>query len=323
MTTDTCAQCGFDPAVYTRDDLLGTLRAQAPIWRTMTGGMTASVLAARPASDGWSALEHAVFARDTTEYTADVIDRVLAEDAPAIVVSAPKPRDAEITRDLAVVVGEIEASAARVNANVTAMAKADWTKSITLGNDLADVAGLIAWAVHHTTHHSRGAGRGLHALGAGAPHHRGTLVQVNSSKGGVPKAPLLSATIDRRGVVGDRQAERRHHGRPLQALCLWSEDVINALRSEGHTVYAGAAGENLTVAGIDWMTIRPGVLVGVGSTRLEISAFATPCAKNAQWFSDGGFRRIDHNLHPGWSRAYAWVLEGGTVTPGDAVVVEP
>jgi MOSC domain-containing protein YiiM len=323
VTTDTCAQCGFDPAVYTRDDLLGTLRAQAPIWRTMTEGMTASVLAARPAPDGWSAIEHAVFARDTTEHTADVVDRLLAKDAPAVAVSDPRPLDAETPRDLAVVVEELEVSAARVNANVTAMAKPDWTRSITVGNELTDVAGLVARAVHDTTHHSREAGRGLHALGAGAPHHRGTLVQVNSSKGGVPKAPLLSATIDRRGVVGDRQAERRHHGRPLQALCLWSEDVINALRSEGHAVYAGAAGENLTVAGIDWQTIRPGVVLAVGGTRLEISAFATPCAKNAQWFSDGGFRRIDHNLHPGWSRAYAWVLEGGTVTPGDAVVIEP
>jgi hypothetical protein len=31
---------------------------------------------------------------------------------------------------------------------------------------------------------------------------------------------------------------------------------------------------------------------------------------------------MDHDRHPGWSRAYAWVLRGGEVHPGDAVVVE-
>ena len=46
-------------------------------------------------------------------------------------------------------------------------------------------------------------------------------------------------------------------------------------------------------------------------------------AKNAQWFNDGNFRRIDHNLHPGWSRAYAWVLEGGPIAPGAVFAVEP
>ena len=58
-------------------------------------------------------------------------------------------------------------------------------------------------------------------------------------------------------------------------------------------------------------------MLAVGSVRLQISAFATPCAKNAQWFSDGQFRRIDHNVAPGRSRAYAlvsypnrlWVLD--------------
>ena len=145
----------------------------------------------------------------------------------------------------------------------------------------------------------------------------------STSGGGVPKSAVPSATVGRHGVEGDQQAERRHHGRPFQALCLWSDDVIGALRAEGHTIYPGAAGENLTVAGIDWATIRPGVRVQIGGVLAEISAFATPCAKNAQWFTDGSFRRIDHHLHPGASRAYAWVIEGGTVAPGDPVLVEP
>jgi MOSC domain-containing protein YiiM len=116
---------------------------------------------------------------------------------------------------------------------------------------------------------------------------------------------------------------RNEHGRVFQALCLWSADVIDALRAEGHMPYPGAAGENLTIAGVDWSTIRPGVRIAVGDVLAEISCYATPCVKNAQWFSDGNFRRIDQNLHPGWSRVYAWVVTGGTVAPGEIVVVEP
>jgi MOSC domain-containing protein YiiM len=109
----------------------------------------------------------------------------------------------------------------------------------------------------------------------------------------------------------------------LQALSLWSLAVIDALRAEGHPIRAGAAGENVTLTGIDWTTIRPGVRLTIGPAVVEISAFATPCAKNAQWFADGEFRRIDHERNPGWSRAYAWVLRGGELHAGDEVVVEP
>ena len=91
----------------------------------------------------------------------------------------------------------------------------------------------------------------------------------------------------------------------------------------GHPIEPGLAGENLTVTGIDWASLRPGTQLLAGDVLLEISAWATPCAKNAAWFVDRSFRRMDHELHPGWSRAYAWVREPGTIRPGDAVIVEP
>jgi hypothetical protein len=61
----------------------------------------------------------------------------------------------------------------------------------------------------------------------------------------------------------------------------------------------------------------------LGNVLVEVSAWSTPCAKNAPWFADGDFTRIDHELHPGWSRAYAWVREPGTLRPGDPAIVEP
>ncbi len=149
-----------------------------------------------------------------------------------------------------------------------------------------------------------------------------SVAQISTSDGGVPKGAVPSADVGRRGLLGDRQADRTHHGRPFQALCVWSSEVIAVLAAEGHPIRAGAAGENITVSGIEWPTLRPGVRLLIGQSLCEISAWAEPCRKNDQWFT-GRSDRIDHRLHPGWSRAYAWVLEPGTVATGDPVIVEP
>ena len=177
-------------------------------------------------------------------------------------------------------------------------------------------------SVHEAIHHLHDLGRQLHEAGAGAPSQRGSVAQLSTSDGGVPKSAIDSADVGLRGLLGDLQGNRKHHGRPFQAVCLWSAEVIDALRAEGHPIHPGAAGENITVAGIDWSTLRPGVRLLVGQVLCELSAWAVPCRKNDRWFTDGS-SRMSHDLHPGWSRVYAWVLEPGTVATGDEVLVEP
>jgi MOSC domain-containing protein YiiM len=103
--------------------------------------------------------------------------------------------------------------------------------------------------------------------------------------------------------------------------------VIEALAAEGHPVAPGGAGENLTLAGLDWSALRPGVRVVLGAGRdapvAEITGWAEPCSTIAANFSGRDFRRIDHTLHPGWSRAYAAVVGVGVVRSGDGVRVLP
>lgn len=179
-------------------------------------------------------------------------------------------------------------------------------------------------ALHQLAHDLSHAGRLLHEYGdvaqAGVV---GELVSINASRGGVPKASVLEAEVGRAGLIGDRQANRRHHGRPWQALSLWSLDVIEALRAEGHPVSSGSCGENLTVRGIDWAALRPGVRLGVGEVVAELSSYAIPCAKIRDSFAGHDFNRVHHERHPGVSRMYAWVVRGGVIRPGDPVVVEP
>ena len=177
--------------------------------------------------------------------------------------------------------------------------------------------------VHHLWHGLVSIADVRRAAGDGAPHQRGDVAGLHRSDGGVPKLPIESAEVGRRGVVGDVQAARVHHGRPWQALCLWSAEVIERLATDGHPITPGSAGENVTIAGLDWGALRAGTVIDLGAVRCQLSAPAVPCSKNARWFSDGDVGRIHHDRNPELTRWYASVLTPGSVAVGDDVVVSP
>lgn len=146
------------------------------------------------------------------------------------------------------------------------------------------------------------------------------IAQVNVSGGGVPKKPVKQAVVGELGIAGDYQANSRSHGGVERALCLYAEEVIAAVRAEGHPIAPGTAGENITTRGLDWSLVQPGARFRLGGeVVIEITRFTTPCKTIRGSFEGGDFNRIHHRLHPGWSRAYARVLQGGVIQPGDAV----
>lgn len=143
--------------------------------------------------------------------------------------------------------------------------------------------------------------------------------QINSSNGGVPKNPVEEAVIDINGIAGDYQANLKHHGGPDRALCLYSLQLIEDLRSEGHPISPGSTGENLTIAGLDWSAMVPGAKLTIGQTVAQVTSYTSPCWKIVDSFSDGDSSRIGQEEHPGWSRVYARVIIGGKIRTGDAV----
>ena len=146
--------------------------------------------------------------------------------------------------------------------------------------------------------------------------------QINLSDGGVPKHPVLEAVIATTGVEGDRQRNLNVHGGLDRALCLFSQDLIERLQDEGHSIEAGSSGENLTLAGLEWEKLKPGDRLQIGpEVQVEIMSYTTPCNQNAQWFRDNDIKRISQKYNPGWSRLYAKVLREGVVRPGDAVEI--
>lgn len=148
------------------------------------------------------------------------------------------------------------------------------------------------------------------------------IFQLNASQGGVPKRPLAQAQVNWLGLVGDSQNDTRHHGGPARALCLYSLERILALQAEGHPVFPGSTGENITISGLDWAKVMPGARLRLGSSvEIEITGFATPCQTIKASFAADEFGRISEKLHPGWARAYARVLAGGRLRVADPVIL--
>jgi hypothetical protein len=324
MTHDVCAECGFDGGRWDERDTVSTIRGLALRWRWTIEGMDAALVQQRIDPGTWSIAEY-------TDHLADVLwmmrfaVEAAASDPGIVLGDAIEPGEAGVHRqiDLDAALPRLDDEVRQLHEVAVGIEPEDWGRHYVIGEETLDIGWSLRHGVHDATHHLHDVGRIRHALGAGAPSATGTVAAVNTSGGGVPKASIGAADVDFTGVVGDRQAARQHHGRPWQALCLWSTEVIDDLRDEGHPIGLGDAGENLTVRGVDWTTIRPGTLLRIGSMRAEVSAYAEPCTKNGQWFADGDSRRIDHARHPGWSRVYATVLEPGRVAEGDDVLVEP
>jgi MOSC domain-containing protein YiiM len=146
------------------------------------------------------------------------------------------------------------------------------------------------------------------------------IFQINVSDGGVPKLPVRSAEVTAFGLRGDRQRDTEHHGGPERAVCLYPLEHILDLQAEGHPIYPGSIGENLTITGLDWSEILPGTRIQLGDqVEVQITSFATPCRNIQDSFDGQAISRISPKTRPGWARAYARVLIPGRVAIADPV----
>jgi MOSC domain-containing protein YiiM len=146
------------------------------------------------------------------------------------------------------------------------------------------------------------------------------IFQINRSPGGVPKLAVRDGLVTPTGLEGDRQRDLDHHGGPERALCLYSLERILALQQEGHPIFPGSVGENVTISGVEWSLMTPGSRWRLSEkVEIEITRFTSPCRTIAESFRDGLFSRIHQEKHPGWSRLYARVLVPGRIVTGAPV----
>ena len=157
----------------------------------------------------------------------------------------------------------------------------------------------------------------------------GVLVQLNVSKGGIPKRRIAHGYVGRLGVEGDQVAHPKFHGGPNQAVLLITMGAIDEMVALGHPVFAGALGENFTVSGLERRDLRLADRLRVGECLIELSKMREPCAALNPYGTDIQKKIFDRQVKQGdassprWGLAgfYARILEEGLVREGDAVAV--
>ncbi len=321
---ESCQQCGFDSDLYDRADTISSQMVIPALLEAAAEGLGAADLGARPNKTTWSIVEYIDHLREVVFGNRFAIEMALSSpgvdlgDPPETALSGGAKQ-----LDLATVLDGVRTEYQLMRELLLGLDELQWQVAATLEGEPRTVGWFARHVLHDGLHHLGDIGRIRHGFGHGAKTETGAVSGLHISDGGVPKRPVDSVVVGPAGVHGDSQADRLHHGRPVQAVCLWSAEVIAQLQAEGHPIAAGSAGENITVEGIDWVHLRPGARIRVGAVPMLVSAHAIPCAKNAQWFSDRSFNRILHDEHPGSSRLYAIPLGSAAVFVGDPIVVEP
>lgn len=150
----------------------------------------------------------------------------------------------------------------------------------------------------------------------------GIIEQVSVSAGGLPKRAVEGARAGTLGLWGDRQRNTAIHGGPRKALLLASAEDVDELAREGFPVAPGSLGENLTVRGIDFRALRPGMRFRAGAALLELTTPRKPCVQ-LEPYNGGRTGRIQAALETRHARGgfYAAVLEEGEIRTGDLIAL--
>ncbi|MDH5372395.1 MAG: MOSC domain-containing protein [Acidimicrobiia bacterium] len=302
---DDCPECGFDIRVWDVPDAIRTIRYARDLVALACESMDPALLDAQ-IGDLPSIADHVESLTDVLRSTRNMIMRTNEDDR----------HDSSLQSILDTVHHEATATGNALR-NLTSAELDAALPDADTGHETVELA--IRHLAHAVLHQQAAIGRTRRSLGDALTIGVGEVIQVSGSGGGLPKTPLLTARVDKSGVVGDRQASRRHHGAPFQALCLFSAEVIEDFAAQGHPITYGSAGENVTIRGLKWAGMRAGAELQIGDVLCRLTAPAVPCSQNAPWFTDGDFTRLSHDKHPGHSRWYASVITGGAINPGDPV----
>lgn len=122
--------------------------------------------------------------------------------------------------------------------------------------------------------------------------------------------------VGQTNLVGDGQADLKHHGGIDKAVLAYSADHYPRWRNELNKpdFPFGAFGENLTISGWDEDTVHIGDLVSIGPVRFEISQPRQPCWKLARrWRMNELVAMV---IADGWTGWYLRVIEEGEIEAG-------
>ncbi|MGO1332177.1 MOSC domain-containing protein, partial [Cellulosimicrobium funkei] len=152
--------------------------------------------------------------------------------------------------------------------------------------------------------------------GVGTVAHRGREVPTAFRK----RPRLGPVAVGTEGLEGDAQADRRVHGGPEKAVCVYPVEHYAAWRDElGADLPPGAFGENLLTRGLTEDDLLLGDVLALGTATLQVSMPRRPCYKLAAVHGLVDLPdRVQASGRTGW---YLRVLTPGTVRAGATAVV--
>lgn len=129
--------------------------------------------------------------------------------------------------------------------------------------------------------------------------------------------------ITRVGLIGDAQADLKHHGGPEKAVHHYPRDHYEVWRNEigAHPLLdaAGAFGENFSTMGWTEHSVHIGDVVRFGRALLQVSQGRQPCWKlNVRFDRDDVAYRTQSSGRTGW---YYRVIEEGSAAAGDQLTL--
>ena len=153
------------------------------------------------------------------------------------------------------------------------------------------------------------------------------VVQINISRGGLPKRAIGEAEVTALGISGDGFNHPHIHGRPHQAVLLLTSEGIDELTAQGFPLFYGALGENITTGGIDRRSLRVGQRYRIGEAIVELTEVREPCASlnvygaSVQKAIYDAATAAGDSASPLWglSGFYASVIQPGVIHPGDPI----
>jgi MOSC domain-containing protein YiiM len=134
-----------------------------------------------------------------------------------------------------------------------------------------------------------------------------------SENKGERKKPVERVVLrENHGIEGDAHAGEWH-----RQISLLATESIAKMRAMGLDVDSGDFAENITTEGIELPSLPIGTRLAVGDTLLEVTQIGKECHTRCAIFHQAGDCVMPKE------GIFAKVLRGGTVAPGDAVVVLP
>ncbi len=132
---------------------------------------------------------------------------------------------------------------------------------------------------------------------------------------GINKNPIHEALyLGNENFVGDGQADRKNHGGPDKAVCVYCEPNYTYWKNEHRLAFEyGAFGENVTLGQAEESAIRVGDIYQLGEAVVQVSQPRKPCYKV------GAKHKLKHlpklMEDTGFTGFYLRVIEEGWVEP--------